>query len=136
AQTVPRGTRPDAGRTESREVAGPETEVQGGSVQGTAGVTTAVAERKRKAKPPDPDDPVTAYAKAVTAGQVTAGRGVRQACQRHLDDVARQSSEGFPYRFDVKAARAIIEFFPMFLSLETGEPFSLVGWQRFCLGSV
>ena len=40
--------------------------------------------RTRKPKPLP--CPVEAYARAIVAGEVVAGRLVRHACQRHLDD--------------------------------------------------
>jgi phage terminase large subunit-like protein len=47
------------------------------------------------------------YARAVVAGKVPACQWVRLACQRHLDDLARARTKGFPYRFDAaKAERA------------------------------
>lgn len=81
-------------------------------------------------------DPVTRYARAVVDGAIVAGRAVRLACQRHLRDLERQGTDEFRYVFDVARAREIIDFFPMFLSLENGDPFTLCGWQEFCLGSI
>jgi phage terminase large subunit-like protein len=40
-------------------------------------------------KPPTLD-PVTRYATDVVAGAIIAGRLVRLACQRHLDDLKRR----------------------------------------------
>ena len=40
------------------------------------------------------DDPVTAYARAVTEGQVLANRLVRLAWQRHLEDLASGAARG------------------------------------------
>lgn len=96
----------------------------------------ATAQRKTRAQPPPPCDPVTAYARAVLAGEIVCGRAVRLACQRHLSDLERARTDAFPFWFDASAAESIGEFFPMFLTLESGEPFRLVGWQRFCLGSL
>lgn len=81
-------------------------------------------------------DPVTRYARRVTDGEIVAGRSVRLACARHLRDLGRQGDAGFAFSFDPDRAREIIDFFPMFLSLENGEPFALCGWQEFCLGSI
>ncbi|HWB15963.1 MAG TPA: terminase TerL endonuclease subunit [Vicinamibacterales bacterium] len=42
---------------------------------------------------------VDAYAMAVVAGRVPAGRYHRLACERHLFDRRREGSRGFPFRF-------------------------------------
>ena len=44
-------------------------------------------------------DPVTLYARSVTAGEVSAGRFHVLACKRHLSDLEKQSTPGFPYRW-------------------------------------
>lgn len=99
-------------------------------------MSTAVLERPTVPPPDHHDDPTTQYAERVVAGEIVAGRAVRQACQRHLDDLRRQHSESFPLAFDRGAAGHIIDFFPTFLTLEEGQPFVLAGWQAFCLGSI
>lgn len=50
------------------------------------------------------------YADDVVAGRVLACRWVRLACQRHLDDLARQETEAFPYRFDPDAGGRVCRF--------------------------
>lgn len=81
-------------------------------------------------------DPATAYATRVRDGKILAGRAVRLACERHLRDLERQRTRGFPYYFDELAARHIIDFFPKFLTLETGAPFVLPPWLQFCYGCI
>ncbi|MCK2042555.1 terminase large subunit [Chromohalobacter sp. TMW 2.2308] len=44
------------------------------------------------------------YARDVVAGRIPACKEVRQACQRHLDDLKAAKSRSFPYRFDRDAA--------------------------------
>lgn len=100
-------------------------------------MTTAIATKRRKSSGGRQRlDPVTAYAKAVTDRKVMAGRMVRQACQRHLRDLARQRTPDFQYGFDADAAQHIIDFFPEFLTLENGDPFILPDWLQFCYGSL
>jgi hypothetical protein len=56
------------------------------------GEVSAVAERsKRKGGGGKKTDPVTRYARAVIAGEILTGRAVRQACERHLRDLASGS---------------------------------------------
>jgi phage terminase large subunit-like protein len=97
-----------------------------------------------------PADLVTAYAQAVTAGQVVASRLVRQACQRHLDDIASQTAKGLKWR--PAQAQDVIDFFREVLILpertdadetlsvtdDAGapKPFVLEAWQAFIVGSM
>lgn len=90
-----------------------------------------------------PPDPVTAYAQDVVAGAVVAGRAVRLACQRHLDDLQRQVTPAFPYVFEPARVADLLKFFEDFCTLDdvdpvTGDPlpFTLVRWQQFVLGSL
>lgn len=101
-------------------------------------MTTATAERPttKRGRTPPPLDPVSAYARDVRSGAVVAGRAVRLACQRHERDLSRQRTQDFPYYFDAVKAQHIIDFFPMFLTLETGAPFVLPPWLEFAYGSI
>jgi phage terminase large subunit-like protein len=103
-------------------------------------MTNALLERSRKKAPKPPErkrlDPVTSYARAVIDGRIVAGRAVRQACGRHLRDLARQRTKAFPYYFNERAARHVIDFFPAFLTLENGDPFVLPPWLKFSYGSI
>ena len=97
--------------------------------------------RRPKAPPPDssePDDPVLQYAKDVLAGRIIAGPWVRLACQRHLDDLKDGPARGLVWSLD-HATRAIA-FFEEVLKLNggtfEGKPFLLLGWQKFCVGSI
>lgn len=99
--------------------------------------------RKRTSgKRREPADPVSAYAKAVTEGQVVAGRLVRLACARHLRDVKVGWRRGLTW--DVKAATHAIGFFRVVLRLVEGveaehattKPFTLEPWQEFIVGSL
>ena len=40
------------------------------------------------------------YAEAVVAGDIPAGRWVRLACRRQIDDLARFKGKGSPFRFN------------------------------------
>ena len=82
------------------------------------------------------NDPVTLYARLVVSGEIVAGRLVRLACQRHLDDLKRQGKKGYPYRFSTKRAALVYQFFADFLTLDDGRPFVLMNWAMFVLGSL
>ena len=54
--------------------------------------------------------PVTAYAHDVLDGRVVACRFVKLACKRHLSDLKRQGTAGFPYHFDEARADHALAF--------------------------
>lgn len=97
---------------------------------------TLIATRPPKSKPSRtrPPHPVTDYANRVLAGEIPAGPYVRQACHRHLADLAAGA-----FTFDEAAADRALEFFG-FLKHSKGEwagrPFALEPWQRFITGSL
>lgn len=80
-------------------------------------------------------DRATAYAVAVTSGEIVAGPHVRNACQRHLDDLKRDD-----LRWDVEAANRAWRFFEERLKLSEGQfeslPFKLHPAQAFIIGSL
>ncbi len=82
-------------------------------------------------------DPATRYATDVVEGRVVAGRLVRLAAQRHLNDLAEGEARGL--RFDPDAAQHALDFFG-WLRLSEGEwdgkPFVLQPWQEFIVGSL
>lgn len=105
----------------------------------------------RPSKRPPAVDPVTAYARAVVAGERVAGRLVRLACQRHLTDLEASPANGLTWR-PAEAIR-VIAFFEEVLCLpevtaagdaleedtpdpEAGRPFLLQPWQQFINGSL
>jgi phage terminase large subunit-like protein len=73
-------------------------------------------------------DPVEHYAREVLANRIVAGRLVKLACQRHVDD--RKSGHKRGLFWDLEAALRVINFFPDVLLLpETGSPFYLEPWS-------
>jgi phage terminase large subunit-like protein len=103
-------------------------------------VTThsSVSARSDAARRHPEDDPVTAYAEAVTAGRIVAGRAVRLACARHVRDLTEGRARGL--RFDTSLSEHAITFYAGFLCLAEGEhagqPFELQAWQQFIVGSL
>jgi len=95
-----------------------------------------VAGATRKTPEPKPC-PVEAYARAVLAGEVVAGRLVKLACARHLRDLEEGPARGL--RWDRAAAAFAIGFFG-FLKQSKGEwagqPLTLQPWQAFVVGSI
>jgi phage terminase large subunit-like protein len=81
---------------------------------------------------------VTAYAKAVLDGDITAGPHVRNACRRYFDDLEHGAERGL--WFDEAAANRILNFFERKLKLSEGQfegqPFLLDPSQAFKLGNI
>jgi phage terminase large subunit-like protein len=78
------------------------------------------------------------YARDVVAGKVVAGKYVRLACQRHLEDLAKSKAKGstFPFYFDADAgerACAFIELLPHTKGkwARDGDRLKLSPWQAF-----
>ena len=84
------------------------------------------------------EDPVTAWAQDVVAGDITAGPYVRAAAERHLRDLIEGPKRGL--RWDLVAAQRAISFFPQVLRLNGGQfegrPFHLHPSQAFRIGSL
>lgn len=84
-------------------------------------------------------DRTTKYAKEVLAGNIVAGRLVKLACQRHLDDIKRSKSKSFPFRFNVEKAERSLDFFNLLKHSKgefAGQTIELELWQCFRIGSV
>lgn len=83
-------------------------------------------------------DRVNAYAQAVLDGVEIAGPHVRNACQRHFDDLATGHERGLYW--DDNAAHRVFRFFEERLKLSEGQfegkPFKLHASQAFKLGSL
>lgn len=83
-------------------------------------------------------DRVTAFAKAVVARKIVAGPDIRNAGQRHLNDLKHGAKRGLVW--DVDAANRAIGFCEEVLCLNggefEGEPFLLHPWQAFIIGSL
>ena len=87
---------------------------------------------------------MTAYAAAVTAGQIIAGPHVRGACRRHLADLENGTARGLGW--DIAAANRALRFFPDVLRVdrtaadppsdEETKRFDLIDWQAFIVGSL
>ena len=92
------------------------------------------------ALPPSQTDQsaVTAWARAVCAGEIIAGPHVRNAARRHLDDLDHGAERGLIW--DPGAAERVFRFFAAVLRLNggqfEGEPFVLHPSQQFVVGSL
>ncbi|MDC9583252.1 terminase large subunit, partial [Xenorhabdus sp. PR6a] len=81
------------------------------------------------------------YARDVVRGKIETGRSVKEACQRHLDDLAKEKGKAFKYRFDKDLAERAAKFIQL-LPHTKGEwafkrmPITLEPWQLFIVCSV
>jgi len=83
--------------------------------------------------------PIDAYAQAVVAGQVPAGKYHRLACARHLRDRLREDTPAFPFRFDLERADRFVRFAQKLKHYKgewAGQYIALQPHQVFRLGSV
>ncbi|MCK9326399.1 MAG: terminase large subunit [Bacteroidales bacterium] len=79
------------------------------------------------------------YARDVTSGKITACKWVKLACQRQLDDLAREKSTDWPYQFDKSRAERVcnfIENLPHIKGKWAGSLVKLEPWQEFVLTTV
>lgn len=83
-----------------------------------------------------PLDPVTQYATDVIEGRIVAGKLVKRAAKRHIDDLATATGRGL--RFNLVEAQWWIDFFPVSLrhweGPMAGQPVILEPWQVFVVG--
>ena len=87
----------------------------------------------------DKFQPWSAYIQGVLSGIIPACNFIKQACERHLNDVARIDDPNYLYDFDVAKAHRVIEFFTD-LKLTEGlprpKPFKPELWQAFILAMI
>lgn len=74
-------------------------------------------------------DPATKYAIKVLSGKQVAGRKIKLAMFRHLNDLKRSQLDSFPYEYNLQAVRSIIKFSKLCPDVESGEPRPLLLWQ-------
>jgi len=77
------------------------------------------------------------YATGVVNGTIPACNYVVAACKRHLDDLAQQENEDFPYYWDARAAEKICVFASQMVHVKgrewAGTKITLQPWQCFFL---
>lgn len=83
-------------------------------------------------------DRTTEWARNAASGKIVVGELVRLAAERHLRDLKEGKKRGLTW--DVNAAERAIEFFPSVLSItegaKVGQPFELLPWHLFVVGSI
>lgn len=94
--------------------------------------------KKTRSRSTSVDDPATQYAREVHSGARIAGPDIRNACARHLRDLEEGPKRGLFW--DLEEANKAIRFYRAVLKLNGGEfegqPFELLPWQKFIVGSI
>lgn len=94
--------------------------------------------KKTRSRSTSVDDPATQYAREVHSGKRIAGPDIRNACARHLRDLEEGPKRGLFW--DLEEANKAIRFYRAVLKLNGGEfegqPFELLPWQKFIVGSI
>ncbi|PFM88104.1 terminase, partial [Bacillus thuringiensis] len=87
---------------------------------------------------PSPNILATWYAERVVKGNIIASKKVILASKRHLYDLKKQGTKGFPYIFDEDLAHRPIKFIEKFCRPSKGNFKQLIlqPWQHFVLGSL
>lgn len=102
---------------------------------------TSAVDRRRRIPTQLPTDMPTAYAVDVVEGRIVAGKLVRAACQRHLDDLRTGKRRGLVW--DSGAAEHAIRFFLLLRHYkgrwgpragQPGKRVELEPWQAFIVG--
>ena len=81
------------------------------------------------------------YAVDITTGKIPAGRYIKLACQRHLDDLDWQDDDTFKFRFDEKAAAHACGFVELMPHVDgkwaqEGKRLVMEPWQVFMVASI
>jgi phage terminase large subunit-like protein len=79
------------------------------------------------------------YAEGVRAGEIPAGRLVRLACSRFLDDLDAAEAGDGPWEFRPGLAEAAMVFvgsLSNFKGPDAGKPIELMDWQRFLIANL
>lgn len=75
------------------------------------------------------------YIEKVLNGEILAPKKIILACERHISDLERSKSDGFPYIFDEKQADKAIKFIELLPSTD-GKKIKMLGFQKFIIGSL
>lgn len=83
------------------------------------------------------DDPIQQYAKAVLSGEILAGRLIKLAALRQLNDLRRIAEDDtFRYDYNTDKATGMVNFGEFIPDVSTGEQITLAGFQKFILGMI
>ena len=75
----------------------------------------------------------------VLAGEIVAGRLVKLACKRHINDIKKSKRKNYPYKFDAELAETRLDFYKLCRHYKgdfAGKAIEPELWQCFIQGSV
>lgn len=75
------------------------------------------------------------YVEKVLSGEVLAGKKIKQACERYLNDIERSKSDSFPYYFDNEKANKAINFMELLPSTD-GKKISMLMFQKWVIAEL
>lgn len=75
------------------------------------------------------------YIEKVLSGEIQAPQTIIQAIHRHLNDIEKSKEDDYPYFFDEKQAQKNIKFMGLLPGTD-GKPISMLGFQKFIIGSI
>ena len=80
------------------------------------------------------------YPQDVVDGKYVVGKYIRLACERHLSDMSKKTSDDFPFYFDDEEAQRILDWFFKCIKHTrgslAGKPMILEPWQQWILISI
>ena len=79
------------------------------------------------------------YSRDIVSGKIDACMQVKQACQRQIDDLKKQSNANYPYRFDKDKAEKVCKFIQLMPHQKgkwRGTNITLEPWQCFIVSTV
>lgn len=75
------------------------------------------------------------YAKEVVNGEIIAGKLIIKAAQRFLDELNKQSTDGFPYYYSSEHAERVTKFIEL-LPQTNGQPLGLEPFENFIINNI
>lgn len=80
-------------------------------------------------------DPGTTYAFDILDCKIISGYLTKLSCFRHLRDLqcSEDDEMDYPYYYDVKKCKQVLNFADICPNVDTGEPTPLMDWQKFIL---
>lgn len=76
------------------------------------------------------------YAEKVISGEILAGKKVKLAAKRFINDLERQKDDDFEYYFDNERANKVIGFMEILPDPKTMQAYPLADFQRFIIGNM
>lgn len=83
-----------------------------------------------------PTDEGTKYCLDIVKGKIISCKKIKQACQRHLDDLERVGDPDFPYHYDTQLVSGALNFVSIIPDVDTKKPLTLVPFQKWIVAMI